>query len=153
MVGPRHVNYWGFDDVYWKGAWIIHTFRSVINDDRMFFNLIENVQNEFRHSVVCTEEFIELINEETGDNYDYFFQQYLFDRKPPVFEYHQDDSTFNYKWSGVNNEFKMPVDLLINKERIRLNPTIDRQSIQITKHSLVEILDKEFYIKKSLIQK
>ena len=61
MIGPRDVNYWGFDDVYWKGAWILHTLRSVINDDDMFFKVIKESQINFRHSIVCSEEFIKFI--------------------------------------------------------------------------------------------
>ena len=151
MVGPRDVNYWGFDDVYSKGAWVLHTLRSVINDDELFFKLIKESQREFQHSVVCTEEFIKFIDNETNMNLDYFFQQYLFDRKPPVFEYVQDDSTFHYKWSGVHDKFIMPLDIMINKDRIRLHPTAQYQSLSIKNHSLIEVLDKEFYIKKNLI--
>ena len=78
---------------------------------------------------------------------DYFFKQYLFDRKPPVFEYHQDDSTLHYKWSGVHDEFIMPMDVMINKKLVRLSPTPNDQTMKIAKHSLIEVLDKEFYIK------
>jgi aminopeptidase N len=65
MVGPRNVNYWGFDDVYWKGAWVLHTLRSVINDDDIFFKWIKESQKEFRHSIICSDEFLWFINEET----------------------------------------------------------------------------------------
>ena len=114
MVGPRNVNYWGFDDVYWKGAWVLHTLRSVINNDDVFFKWIKESQKKFRHSIICSDEFIEFINEETDIDLDYFFQQYLFDRKPPVFDYYQDDSTFHYKWSGVHDTFIMPMNILVN---------------------------------------
>ena len=82
---------------------------------------------------------------------DYFFKQYLFNRKPPVFEYFQDDSTFHFKWSGVHENFTMPIDILINKEQSRIHPTLHFQTNKIAKHSLIEILDKEFYIKKIII--
>ena len=81
----------------------------------------------------------------------YFFQQYIFDRKPPVFDYYQDDSTFHYKWSGVHDKFVMPIDILVNKERNRIYPSLQDQTMKIPKHSIIEVLDKEFYIKKSLI--
>ena len=119
----------------------------------LFFKWIKKSQKEFRHSVICSEEFIEFVEEKTNIDLNYFFQQYLFDRKPPVFEYFQDDSTLHFKWSGVHNQFKMPIDVLINKKRTRIYPTLQDQTIEIVKHSLIEILDKEFYIKKSLISK
>ena len=151
IVGPRNVNYWGFDDVYWKGAWVLHTLRSVINNDDIFFKWIKESQKKFRHSIICSDEFIGFINKETNIDLDYFFQQYLYDRKPPVFDYYQDDSTFHYKWSGVHDKFIMPMDILVNKKRNRIYPTFQFQTMEIEKHSLIEVLDKEFYIKKSLI--
>ena len=81
MVGPRDVNYWGFDDVYWKGARVLHTLRSVINNDDIFFKWIKEIQKNFRHSVICSDELIEFTNETTDINLDYFFKQYIFDRK------------------------------------------------------------------------
>ena len=45
----------------------------------------------------------------------------------------------------------MPIDILVNKERNRIYPMRQDQTIKITKHSLIEILDKEFYINISLI--
>ena len=151
MVGPRNVNYWGFDDVYWKGAWVLHTLRSVINNDNIFFRWIKESQKKFRYSIICSDEFIDFTNEETGIDLNYFFQQYLFDRKPPVFDYYQNDSTFNYKWSGVHKKFIMPMDILVNKEHKRIYPSLQFQNLEIDKHSLIEILDKEFYIKKTLV--
>ena len=56
-----------------------------------------------------------------------------------------------YKWSGVHNKFIMPMDIFVNKERNRIYPSLQFQGINITKHSLIEVLDKEFYIKKSLV--
>ena len=45
----------------------------------------------------------------------------------------------------------MPMDILVNKERNRIYPTLQDQTMEISKHSFIEVLDKEFYIKKSLI--
>jgi len=45
------------------------------------------------------------------------------------------------------------MDIFVNKERNRIYPSLQFQRIKITKHSLIEVLDKEFYIKKSLISK
>ena len=61
------------------------------------------------------------------------------------------DSTFHYKWFGVHENFTIPIDILINKERKRIYPKLKDQNIEIVKHSLIEALDKEFYIKTSLV--
>ena len=49
---PYHIKTPGkleINDVYWKGAWILHTLRSVMNDDDIFFNVIKESQKKFRH--------------------------------------------------------------------------------------------------------
>ena len=58
-------------------------------------------------------EFIEFINKETEIDLDYFFQQYLFDRKPPVFDYYQNDSTFHYKWSRSRIQMEQNISTLL----------------------------------------
>ena len=44
IVGPRDEYYWGFEDAYNKGAWILHTLRSVLNDDKTFFGILGGSQ-------------------------------------------------------------------------------------------------------------
>ncbi|NOZ07580.1 MAG: M1 family metallopeptidase [FCB group bacterium] len=146
MVGPRNVNYWGFDDVYFKGAWILHTLRSVINDDDLFFSILKGFAVENAKSIVCTEDFVNYVNDKTGKDFLPFFQQYLMDRVPPTLVYEQTDSTFTYRWTNTIEGFDMPLDILINKHRIRIIPTPEEQVLPISAHAVVEIRDRYFYI-------
>ncbi len=146
LVGPRNVNYWGFDDVYFKGAWILHTLRSVIADDDLFFNILKGFAVDNAKSVVCTEDFINYVNDKTDQDYLPFFQQYLMDRVPPTLVYEQTDSTFTYRWTNIAEGFNMPLDIMVNKHKIRINPTPEFQTLPIQAHALVEIADRYFYI-------
>lgn len=145
VVGPRDVNYWSWGDSYNKGSWMLHTLRSVIDDDALFFNMIKAFFYRYKNSVCCTEDFVNFVNGQTGKNYLAFFQQYLMDRVPPTLEYTQTDSTFEYRWTNIVEGFDMPVDILINKQEIRLSPTSEFQILPIEKNVKVEVGD-EFYI-------
>jgi len=54
-------------------------------------------------------------------------------------------------WTASEPGFTMPVDVKINGEEIRLNPTIDWSKTKIKVKSLddVEVLTSEFYVKVS----
>ncbi len=146
MAGPQGVNYWGFDDVYWKGAWILHTLRSVIDDDELFMGILKGFQTRFSKQIVCSEDFIQFVNEMTDSDYSYFFKQYLYDRRPPVFRYSVENEELKYRWEGVVPGFDMPMDIRLNGERLRLYPHENLQTMRIPEHSIVEILDKYFYV-------
>ena len=53
---------------------------------------------------------------------------------------------FYYKWNNVNNNFIMPLDLLVNGEVVRVLPSPEYQSLKINKHSQIEIMDWKFYV-------
>ena len=67
--------------------------------------------------------------------------------KQPHLVFNQTDSEYFYKWENVNDNFTMPIDLLINGKEKRVFPKKDFQSIGITKHSQIEVMDWKFYVK------
>ncbi len=149
IVGPRNQNYWGFSDAYNKGAWIIHTLRNVINNDELFFSTLKGFALDHAKSVVCTEDVRDYFSEKTEINLTKFFEQYLFDRRVPTLEYVQKAGNFYYKWSSVISGFDMPVNILINKSKVRLNPTSEVQALEIPDFATVEVMDWEYLIIKN----
>ena len=53
---------------------------------------------------------------------------------------------FYYKWNNVNDNFTMPLDLLVNGKELKNLPTKEYQSFEITKHSQIEVMDWKFYV-------
>ena len=45
----------------------------------------------------------------------------------------------------------MPLDLLVNGELVRVSPGMEYQSLKISKHSQVEIMDWKFYVEPVLM--
>ncbi len=148
IVGPEDENYWALNgDTYMKGAWIMHTLRSVINDDPTWFAILKEFMVENAKSHVNTEDFFDKVKEKTGSDYSYFSEQYFYTPNQPELEYYQTDSSFNYRWKNVNDNFIMPLDLLVNGVEKRVLPNQEFQSFDIKKHATIEVMDWKFYVK------
>lgn len=146
IVGPQNQNYWGFADAYVKGAWIIHTLRNIIDDDKRFFNTLKEFAVDNAKSIVCTDDVRDYFSEKTDIELESFFNQYLYNRMVPTLEYTQKNGQFYYRWTDVVEEFDMPVNILVNKKETRINPTTSTQSLVIPKYATVEIKDWEYLI-------
>ena len=148
IVGNEDENHWALHgDTYMKGAWVMHTLRSVINNDKVWFEILKEFMTENAKSFANTNDFFKKVNEKTGTDYWYFAQQYFYSSQQPELEYYQTDSNFSYRWNNVNDNFIMPVDLLVNGIEKRVVPSQKFQSFNITKHSTIEVMDWKFYVK------
>lgn len=147
IVGKENENHWALHgDTYMKGAWVMHTLRSVIKDDDMWFQILKEFMVENAKGFADTNDFFEKVNDITGEDYWYFAEQFFYTPNQPELEYYQTDSKFYFRWNNVNNNFKMPMDLLVNGAEKRVFPRTDFQSFDIKQHSQIEIMDWKFYI-------
>jgi len=57
ILGPMNVNFdaWGHSDHYYKGAWVLHTLRNLINDDEKWFGLIKSFHQKHKISVITSD--------------------------------------------------------------------------------------------------
>ena len=151
IVGPRNQNYWAFGDSYNKGAWIMHTLRHVIDNDKTWFNILKSFAVDNAKGHVSTEDFLNYVIHNTGYNYQIIFYQYFYTHKPPTLEYYQDGTQFFYRWDAVSG-FNMPIDINVNGLERRIVPTKDIQEIEISEFSVVHIRDWEFlmFLKENL---
>jgi len=154
IVGNENENHWALNgDTYMKGAWIMHTLRSVINDDAVWFEILKEFMIENAKGFANTKDFFDKVYEKTSLDLWYFAEQYFYTPNQPQLEYYQTNSEFFYRWSNVNDNFIMPIDLLVNGKTIRALPSQEFQSIKITKHSQVEVMDWKFYVEPKKIYK
>ena len=70
---------------YKKGAALLHMIRYELNDDSAFFETLENFQREFADSVATGDDFLRVLNETTGRNFDWFFEQWYYGQGYPEF--------------------------------------------------------------------
>ena len=147
IVGNENENHWALHgDTYMKGAWILHTLRSVIDDDKTWFKILEEFMVENAKSFADTKDFFNKVYDKTGQDFWYFAQQYFYSPNQPKLQYYQSDNKYFYKWDNVNDNFSMPIDLLVNGTEKRVYPKKDFQSFPISKHSTIEVMDWKFYV-------
>ena len=146
IVGPINQNYWAFGDSYNKGAWVLHTLRHIIDNDKVWFKILKDfaVDNAKKH--VSTEDFMNYVIHATKENYQLIFYQYFYDHRTPTLEYFQKDDSLYFQWSNVVSGFAMPIDIDLNGIEKRLYPTKSIKSIEISPHSVVHIRDWETLI-------
>lgn len=138
LVGVRNVNDNTFftGEIYSKGATMLHNLRCCINSDSLFFDIIKGFFAQQVYKTTETQDFIDYVNIKTGENYTPFFNKYLFDERLPVLEYYftktPDAIELNYRWTQVENGFKMPFALKTNtNKRQKLMGTTNYQSITL----------------------
>ncbi len=112
VMMPRGVYRWlPKNDMYPKGAWIMHTLRSWLapNDDTKWVKMLRRFYAFGEHSVITTEQVIE-----HWMQYDpavaAFFEQYLMHPRLPVLEYHIEGDRMCYRWAADAPDFQMPFE-------------------------------------------
>ena len=74
------------EDQYFKGALMINTLRSVVNDDPEWFTLIHDFYQHFKYQNIMTEDVVAYFNQQTGMDLTPFFNQYLRHTAIPTLE-------------------------------------------------------------------
>ena len=150
IVGNENENHWALHgDTYMKGAWIMHTLRSVINNDEIWFKILKEFMVENAKGFANTRDFFNKVEEKTGEDFWYFAEQYFYSPNQPVLEYYQDENNYHYRWINVNDNFIMPIDLLVNGSIKRVYPSNKFKKIDINRHAQIEVMDWKFYVKPS----
>ncbi|MBY0427382.1 MAG: M1 family metallopeptidase, partial [Cytophagales bacterium] len=90
MVGPLGVNYnnWQDSDEYFKGTWMLHTLRNMVDNDSLWFASIKGLAVTFRYQVVTTKQVVDFMSKSLKMDLQPFFEQYLYKRNPPTVEYY-----------------------------------------------------------------
>jgi aminopeptidase N len=134
LVGDRDVNDNTFltNDIYHKGAAMLNNLRCIINDDTLFFQLIKGFYREYSMKIATTKDFTDYVAEKYPADLTDFFHVFLYEDDPPVLEYSfmlmGGQLLFNYRWTGVGENFTMPFAIVINDDEcIRLTGTTTMQ--------------------------
>lgn len=101
-VPPEEVRYDNvgriFDSrlTYWKGAVILHMIRFELQDDDLFFNVLNNFQEQFADGTASTQDFINVLNETSDKDFTTFFDQWYYGEGYPIysFEWNQHNGIF-----------------------------------------------------------
>ncbi len=96
---------------YRKGASILHLLRFEINNDELFFDILREFQDRFKDSVATGDDFKEVVDDLTAENWKWFFEQWYYGEGHPRFNikwYQKEDSLLifmNQQGSAGNPPF------------------------------------------------
>ncbi|MDT0642937.1 M1 family metallopeptidase [Zunongwangia sp. F363] len=147
IIGDYGVNAEGSGDMYFKGANLLNTIRSIYKNDELWWNTLREYTETFKHQTVTTQQVEDFFNEPIATNLQPVFDQYLREKGIPELQFKRDGNTFSYRWKADVQNFKMPVDVFIKGEEKRILPTENWQKMQqpLDKED-IEVNDLEFYI-------
>jgi aminopeptidase N len=137
IVGIPNVNFWDYKDTdpYMKGAWTLHGLRFVIDNDSLFFDILSSFYQQQAYKITTVQDFTTFVNTKTGTDLSWYFQQYLYKREVPVLEYTKQVSgnelKLTVRWTDVDSNFALPVELYVNNTPLRIEPTTDVQTVII----------------------
>ena len=111
IITPRGTNAEPPQDQYFKGALMINTLRSVIDDDKKWFADIHDFYQHFQYQNIMTEDVIAWWSQRTGMNLTPFFDQYLRHKDIPTLELKFEPGNVKYRWKADEAAFAMPIEM------------------------------------------
>jgi len=140
------------NDCYTKGAVILHNLRCTMENDSLFFKLLKDFAMKYEKKIVTSTDFIKMVNEYTGKDYNPFFKKFLYDKDLPELKYtynrEGNDIVLKYQWDKVGKGFTMPLCISTNGDKnYKLMATTDPQEIVLknatTFHFFTFFIDPE----------
>ena len=132
IVTERGINGDPPEDQYFKGALMLNTLRSAIDDDNRWWPLLYNFYQQFKYRNIMTEDVVTYFNRETGQDLTPIFHQYLRHADIPTLEllFDPTQGTVSYKWRADEAGFSMPVLVGEKDHWQRIEPTLNWQTMK-----------------------
>jgi aminopeptidase N len=132
IVAERGVNAEPTEDQYFKGALMLNTLRSVVDDDAKWWTLLYDFYQHFKYRNIMTEDVVSYFNQQTGMDLTPIFDQYLRHAQIPRLEllFGEAPGTVMYQWSADEDALSMPVRVGTADHWQIIHPTSKWQSMQ-----------------------
>lgn len=150
IIGAYGVNNEGSQDMYFKGANIIHTIRQCINNDMKFRQILKGLNKTFYHQTVNTDQIENYISKQSGIDFSKFFDQYLRTNQIPTLLWYISKGKIFVQFTNCIKGFKMLVQIPIDKSKFILLEIDDNApkgvNIKLTTEQITKMWNKNFYI-------
>ncbi len=132
IIAERGVNAEPTGDQYFKGALMINTLRSVVDDDQKWWALLHAFYQHFKYQNIMTEDVVAWWNQRTGMNLTPIFDQYLRHVRIPRLEllFGERPGMAMYKWDADEDGFAMPVKVGAAGHWQTIHPTTNWQWLE-----------------------
>lgn len=151
VIGPYHVNKEGSGDMYNKASLMLHTLRTLLEDDELWFEIIKGLYTKFQYQTVDGQEVLDYINQKSKKDFTEFFNQYLNNKNIPEFQYklikQGREITLLYRWEAIDG-FDMPLLTKVGGKRVWIYPTNqwNEKSLGLFDMDEFEIEEELFFI-------
>ncbi|TYC17866.1 M1 family metallopeptidase [Bizionia gelidisalsuginis] len=146
IIGNYNVNSEGSGDMYYKGANMLNTIRTLLDNDNKWRTILRGLNKDFYHKTVTTQQIENYLIENTGLNLHLIFNQYLRDIRIPVLEYTIKDRELKYRWSNTVEGFKMPIQIEIDGKTQWIKPSATTKILKLKSTNPDFKVNKNFYI-------
>lgn len=110
------------NDIYSKGSLISHSLRMLIGDaafhkaiTRLVYGRPDPQPGNFAPLYRSTDDFLQIVNQVTGQDYGWFFRGYLYNAALPVLEETREGGRLRLQWTtGDGEAFPMPLEVEID---------------------------------------
>ncbi len=129
-------------DIYFKGAWVLHTMRWLLGDED-FFEIIWRFANdpEYAYGLVTTGDLVDLTADVSGRDMDWFWQRYVYRAEEPRWSLQRkpegDRERITISWD--DSSFELPLPVRVADEILRVEMPGGRGSFLVESGSEVEV--------------
>lgn len=143
IIADYGVNRGGSNDLYYKGANMLHTIRQLVNRDSLWKETLRGLNKTFWHQTVTTAQIESYLSRVLAMQLQPVFDQYLRTVQIPVLEYKQNGNKIKFRWTNCVKGFQMPVDIYQGGVKSRIQPTTKWQSMPWDTSDLQ--IDRNYY--------
>lgn len=141
---------WG-NDIYYKGAWVMHTLRELIGDQaffsatrRLVYGRDDPRPGNFAPRTASTDDYRRLVEQVTGKPMGWFFDAYFRVGPLPKLTANRDGSTLDLAWESEAREpFAMPVEVAIDGKRVKVTMTGGKGRVRLPSPNAHVVLDPD----------
>jgi len=154
VQGLYGVNMEGDGDMYAKGSLFLNTFRHIIGDDKLWWEIIYGIANDFKMQEIDADDIITYVNDKSGMDLTSVWHQYLQHPAIPVLEVKRNkkrrNTILSYRWVTDVEGFEMPVQYKVGSRGLwnTVKGSNEWRSVKLlkTKGSEISFNDTQFYI-------
>ena len=126
-------------DIYYKGAWVLHSLRALVGDEaffratrRLVYGRPDPRPGNFRPRFGTTDEFVRLASEEAGRDLTWFFDVYVRQARLPRLVTSRRGGQLALQWRTPKGlPFPMPVEVRVDGRLVRVPMTAGRGSLAL----------------------
>lgn len=153
IQGEYDINHAGDGDMYYKGAWMLNSMRHTLENDFLWWDLMENLSVQNAVSSVDASTIFNHFNQ--YHDFQPMFDQFLNHANAPLLEVKKTKEGFEYRWNCEVKDFNMKMKYRVGDGNwVTIQPTHEFQleKVDLSSKEELELGERFFYFKTKWIQ-